>query len=299
MKTILLLAVISIGILFPFMHNYAFLIKYLLMLMSLNSNKANSYVLFFSFLKMNIKFTDITKSHFYILLVNILIPLSFYIILLESGNSHLAQIAFITGLAPTAIASPIIINILNGKIEFSVISILLTNFVIAFLLPFLIPLLLNSSSSITFSDVLIPVAQIFLIPFFLSIILKKYFVDIKNILIGFNKYVFYILLLNINLGTSKASYYIRENMSFGDTIIYQIALISLILCFLSFFVGRIIAPKYLAVESSQSLGQKNNGFTVWVALTFISPLAVLGPVFYILFQNIYISWQLHTHNKHY
>ena len=288
MKTILLLAAISIGILFPFMHNYAFFIKYLLMIM-----------LFFSFLKMDIKITDISKSHFFLLLVNIFIPFSFYFVLYEFGNLHLAQIAFITGIAPTAIASPIIINILNGKIEFSVISILLTNFVIAFLLPFLIPLLLNDTSLITISDVLVPVSQIFLIPFLLSITLKKYFARIKNTLVGFNKYVFYILLLNINLGTSKASYYIRENMSFSDTIIYQIAFTSLALCFLSFFIGRVIAPKKFAVESSQSLGQKNNGFTVWVALTFISPLAVLGPVFYILFQNFYISWQLHKNNKNY
>ncbi|MCB9248354.1 MAG: hypothetical protein H6613_07315 [Ignavibacteriales bacterium] len=48
---------------------------------------------------------------------------------------------------------------------------------------------------------------------------------------------------------------------------------------------------------AQSLGQKNNGFTLWIALTFISPLAVLGPVFYILSQNIYISWQLHRNQK--
>jgi BASS family bile acid:Na+ symporter len=86
-------------------------------------------------------------------------------------------------------------------------------------------------------------------------------------------------------------------MSFSDIIIYQIAFFSLLLCILFFFLGQTITPKNLKVEGGQSLGQKNNGFTVWVALTFISPLAVLGPVFYILFQNFYISWQLHRYNK--
>lgn len=254
-------------------------------------------MLFFSFLKMNVAVSDLTINHFYVLIANISIPLLFYFILYESGNSQLAQIAFITGIAPTAIASPIIINLLNGKIEFTVISILITNFIIAFLLPFLIPIMLNGSSSITFSDVLVPVAQIFLIPVFISFILKKYFKKIKTNLEGFNKYVFYVLLLNINLGTAKASYYIRENLSFADSIIYKIALVSFLLCFIFFYLGKLLAPKNLAAEGSQSLGQKNNGFTVWVALTFISPLAVLGPVFYILFQNFYISWQLHKINK--
>ncbi|MCB0731519.1 MAG: transporter, partial [Ignavibacteriae bacterium] len=79
----------------------------------------------------------------------------------------------------------------------------------------------------------------------------------------------------------------------SDPIIYQIALFSFLFCVFFFNAGKFVVPKNLRVEGGQSLGQKNNGFTVWVALTFISPLAVLGPVFYILFQNIYISWQLH------
>ncbi|MFZ1292053.1 MAG: bile acid:sodium symporter [Melioribacteraceae bacterium] len=246
---------------------------------------------------MEIKKEDILINHFYIILSNLFIPLVSYFFLVAFGKLQLAQVAFITGIAPTAIASPIIINLLKGKIEYVVISILLTNFVIAFLLPFLIPEMLNSSSTISFSDVLFPVAEIFLIPFFLSLILKKYFVKLKNSLENFNKYVFYVLILNINLGTAKASNYIGEEMGFGDPIIYQIAAVSFFLCFLSFFIGWLISTKNLRMEGSQSLGQKNNGFTVWVALTFISPLAVLGPVFYILFQNTYISWQLHQGNK--
>jgi BASS family bile acid:Na+ symporter len=98
------------------------------------------------------------------------------------------------------------------------------------------------------------------------------------------------------LGTSKASNYIRQEMSFSDLIIYEIAIASLLLCISYFLLGRIVTEKEFQIEGGQSLGQKNNGFTIWIALTFISPLAVLGPVFYILFQNLYISWQLHKHN---
>ncbi|MCB9249956.1 MAG: hypothetical protein H6613_16100 [Ignavibacteriales bacterium] len=246
---------------------------------------------------MEVKKSDLIKNHYYLLFAKFFLPTLFYFGFSFSGNLQLAQIAFITAIAPTAIASPVIVNLLNGKIEFTVISILLTNFAVAFLLPFLIPTILNNSSTVSFSDVLLPVAEVFLVPFFLSLIIKKYFSKLKNKLVGFNSYLFYILVLNINLGTSKASYYIREEMSFGDLIIYQIAIVSLILCILSFTIGKWIAPKNLKMEGAQSLGQKNNGFTLWIALTFISPLAVLGPVFYILSQNIYISWQLHRNQK--
>ena len=284
MKTLLLITTITIGVLFPFAHAYSFLIKYLLMIM-----------LFFSFLKMDVKKEHFNKSHIKILLINLSVPILAYY-LTQPFNVVLAQVVFITAIAPTAIASPIIINLLNGKIEFTVISILLTNFSVAFLIPFLIPLLLNSTSSISFIDVLIPVATVFLIPYMLAQAVKYYTPLLRQGLVKFNKYMFYVLVVNINLGTSKASNYIRQEMSFSDTIIYEIALASFVLCVLYFTLGRLTTPKELKIEGGQSLGQKNNGFTVWIALTFISPLAVLGPVFYILFQNIYISWQLHQQN---
>ncbi|MCW8848927.1 MAG: hypothetical protein OQJ81_03030 [Melioribacteraceae bacterium] len=244
---------------------------------------------------MDIKKDHFKKSHFYILLINLGVPLSAYFFLKEF-NLTLAEVVFITAIAPTAIASPIIVNLLNGKIEFSVISILVTNFSVAFLLPFLLPAILSSSSSISVIDVLIPVATVFLIPFALALIIKRSFPKIRKGLVSLNKYLFYVLIVNINLGTSKASHFIRQEMSFADPIIYQIALASLLLCILYFNLGKLVTPKELSIEGGQSLGQKNNGFTVWVALTFISPLAVIGPVFYILFQNFYISWQLHRNN---
>lgn len=282
MKTILLIATIALGILFPVLHSYSYLIKYLLM-----------FMLFFSFLQMDIKRSDLTISHFYILLLNLLIPILGYY-LLKPFNLLLAQSVFITAIAPTAIASPAIVGLLKGRIEFTVFSILLTNFTVAFVLPFLLPFLLSDTSNISFYNVLVEVTTIFMIPFVLSLLIKNYVREISQLYTKLNNLVFYILVLNINLGTSKASFFIREEMSFSDIIIYKIALFSLILCILSFSLGRLVSPKNLKLEGGQSLGQKNNGFTLWIALTYISPLAVLGPVFYILSQNIYISWQLRT-----
>jgi len=281
MRTLLLIATIAIGIFFPFTHGYSFLIQYLLMIM-----------LFFSFLKMEIRREHLDKSHLIILMVNLIVPLGLYFAI-SPFNLQLSQVVFITAIAPTAIASPIIVNLLKGKIEYTVISILITNFVIAFLLPFLLPFVLRQSAEISILDVLLPVAKVFLIPFFLAILIKNFLPGWRDILSGFNKYVFYVLVLNINLGTAKASHYIREEMGFGDVIIWQIAIASLLLCILFFFLGKRVVPASLQTEGKQALGQKNNGFTLWVALTFMNPLAVLGPVFYILFQNFYISWLLY------
>jgi BASS family bile acid:Na+ symporter len=31
---------------------------------------------------------------------------------------------------------------------------------------------------------------------------------------------------------------------------------------------------------------------VWIALAFINPVVALGPTFYIIYHNIYNSWQI-------
>jgi BASS family bile acid:Na+ symporter len=218
MKTLLLIGTIFLGMLFPLGHSYAYLIQYLLMIM-----------LFFSFLQMNVSIKDFRYNHLTILAINICVPIILYF-LLKPINLQLAQASFITAFAPTAVAAPIIINILKGRVEFTVISILLTNFVIAFLLPFLMPIFSSSDSNISTLDVLIPVSIVFLTPYFLAFLIRKYAGKLKSRLTKLNKFVFYILVVNINLGTSKASYYIRQEMSFSDPLIYMIIILSLLVC---------------------------------------------------------------------
>ena len=46
-------------------------------------------------------------------------------------------------------------------------------------------------------------------------------------------------------------------------------------------------------EGSQCLGQKNTTFTIYLALAYTSPVVALGPTFYVLWHNLWNSWQLH------
>ncbi len=281
MRTILLILAITFGIFFPFGHSYAFLIRYFLMLM-----------LLFAFLDIKINKGVIERSHFIILLLNLVLPVSVFFVV-NQFNNEIASTAFITALAPTAIAAPIIIKLLNGKVEYTLFSLLLTNFFIAMVIPFLIPLLINSNANISIAKILFPVLSVFLIPLALAQFLKKSIPQLHSFLEKIKDAAFYLLIINIYLGTSKASYYVSTELNSSTGLVFSIAAVTLVICFLNFYLGRLVGSKDLKLESSQSLGQKNNAFTIWVTLTFISPLAVLGPIFYVLYQNIYISWQLH------
>ena len=156
MKNFLLLIAIALGVLLPYGHEYVFLIRYFLMVL-----------LFFSFLDISTNKEVIKQSHFVILGTIIFTPLLLFY-LINQFNHTLAQTVFITAIAPTAIAAPVIISLKKGKVEYVMFSLLLNNIAVALLIPFLLPLVASSSKPVYVSDILFPVLVTISIPFILA-----------------------------------------------------------------------------------------------------------------------------------
>lgn len=248
-------------------------------------------MLFFSFLDARLEKEIVKKSHF-VILATIIISSVLVYLLLKPVSLVLAQTAFITAIAPTAIAAPVIISLKKGKVEYVSFSLLLNNIVIALLIPFLLSVLMNSDSDISVGKVLLPIIITLAVPFAAAQITKKFLHKIWYALIGWKDSSFYVLIINIYIATSEAAQYLRSGLTSEIEIVLLISLTSAVLCILFFSLGWLIGGKEFASEASQSLGQKNNAFTIWISLSFVSPIAALGPIFYVLFQNLYISWEL-------
>jgi BASS family bile acid:Na+ symporter len=253
-------------------------------------------MLFFSFLDVKIDSDIITKKHFVILSAIIITALLFFL-LLKLFSIELAQTVFITAIAPTAIAAPVITSLKRKKVEFVAFSLLLNNLVIALLIPFMLPFVMENHSDISISDVLYPILITFSVPFasaqFLKIISKK----IWKLFVNWKDVPFYFLITNIYIATSDASNYIRSEFYNNLNIIFLIGGASAFLCLFFFGLGWIIGGKEFSHEASQSLGQKNNAFTIWLSLSYMNPVSAIGPVFYVFFQNLYISYELHKHRN--
>ena len=73
--------------------------------------------------------------------------------------------------------------------------------------------------------------------------------------------------------------------------------IALILCVINFVSGGLIARKEFRRETSQIMGQKNTTFALYLALEFAGSTVALGPVFYVLFHNLWNSLQLGANRK--
>ena len=285
MKTILLLTAILCGILFPYGHDFTFLVRYLIM-----------FMLLLAFLDIQINFKIIQKSHITILAVKLIIAVSVFCII-NYLYPEAAPAALVTAIAPTAIASPVIISLLKRKVEYAAVSLIFTNIVLAFIIPFLFPALLSSELNISTNEVLFPVLSIIFIPLIAAKIIAKYLPALHKFLSVHKDKSFYFLISNIYLGTSKASYFVQTELTSSITVVFVIGITSLLLCIIFFSLGRIIGGEKYKEEAMQSLGQKNNGFTMWLGLEFINPLAAMGPVFYIFCQNVFISWQLNKSQK--
>jgi len=75
-----------------------------------------------------------------------------------------------------------------------------------------------------------------------------------------------------------------------------LAVSALVICLVQFAVGHWLGRRY-GDESAggQALGQKNTVLAIWLAQSFLNPLACIAPTAYIVWQNLVNSFQIYKH----
>jgi len=279
-KVLGLLMMIVLGGAFPQFHVLSTYIQYLLMVM-----------LFFAFLDIDFHPQSFHKGVIWLVLANILVAFGAYG-LLRPFDLNLALAAFMTGIAPTAIAAPVIISFIQGQVEYVVGAVLLSNITVSLVLPITLPFLLGDVVHISVRQVLEPVLLTMFVPLFLARLATKLPRGAQRVIQRGKSFSFFIWLFALFIMCAKAADFVRNNLTASLSTLLSIAVISLVICILNFTLGAILGGERFRQESSQSLGQKNNSFVIWIALTFINPLVAMGPTFYILYHNLYNSWQI-------
>jgi len=269
----------------PQAHVLSFLIQYLLMVM-----------LFFAFLDIELKPQGFKKSVIWVLLANVAVAFIGYTVLLQF-DLMLALAAFMTAIAPTAIAAPVIIGFIEGEVEFVVASVLLTNLASALIVPLVLPSLLGKGVQISVWEVLQPVLVVMFVPLLLAQLVSRLPENAQHIIRKGKVTSFSVWLVNLFIISAKASDFLRIDNTNSISTLGIIALVSLVICIVNFGVGALLGGRSHWQEASQALGQKNLSFVVWIALTFINPLVAMGPTFYILYHHLYNSWLIYQFEK--
>jgi len=233
------------------------------------------------------------RSQFVLLAANLIMAFAGLALGWLIGGRTVGLAGFFAGIAPTAAAAPVIISFMRRDVTYVTTAFLVTNIVIAALLPVLLPWVLGDVDVTLFSRIAGSVAFLIFVPMALALIVRRIHppavawpARLRNVSFG-------AWMITLFLVMANASHFLRTQADVSHLVLFEIAAVTIVICAANFALGRWIGGRNYASEASQSLGQKNTSFTLYLALTYASPLVALGPTCYILWHNLWNAWQLH------
>ncbi len=284
------------------------------------------FMLFFTFCKVNPLDLRLHKWHWVVLATQISLSLGTYVgVYLLTDNRYLAQGLMLCFIMPTATAAPIIAGKMGGSIQNLTTFTLLSNFATTLIVPAVFPLV-NPLAEKTFWPafvlILSHITPLLLGPFLLAWLVRLVFqwrrkrefvLPVKIAVVPFYLWVASIVVLTAVVTETTITNYQSQ-----ITNILILLVCSFFICLLQFGLGKLIgywlpapskgrdyqdvlinpaaAPKTMSGVSSitagQAFGQKNTSLGVWMANTYLDPLASLGAAAYIIWQNLFNSAQL-------
>lgn len=274
------------------LHSYvgqlSFLMEYLLFIM-----------LLFTYSKISLSHIRFTAMHFWLITIQIAGSLLAYL-LLKPFNAVIAQAVLISILAPTATAAPVIAGMLKGNVASLTAYSLLSNLTVAVVAPLYFSYAGDSDLPFLVSVVEIGKKVVFLlvVPFFVAILINKFLPKAGKRIQSLSGLSFYIWIFALTIVTGKTVQFIIEQGNSKLYLVVWISALSLLICVVQFVAGRRIGRRYDdTVAGGQGLGQKNTVLAIWMALTYLNPLASIGPGAYVLWQNSVNSFQIWRHNR--
>ena len=173
---------------------------------------------------------------------------------------------------------------------------LLSNLTVATLSP-LVFSLIGSQTALPFFEsfgiVCRQMVPLLILPFVIAVLLKRFAPRIHRQLRERQQISFYLwaVALTIVMGNTVAFLMKQDASNYVNEI--WMALLALAVCCAQFLAGRRIGRRYRnKIAGAQGLGQKNTILAIWMAQTYLTPIASVGPAAYVIWQNLINSYQL-------
>ena len=218
----------------------------------------------------------ITRLHVILLGIQILGSLALFGII-SLFDPLLAQGTFICVVAPTATSAAVITGMLGGNIAVLATYTLLSNLTVATLSP-LVFSLIGSQTALPFFEsfgiVCRQMIPLLILPFAIALLLKRFVPRIHRQLRERQQISFYLwaVALTIVMGNTVAFLVKQDASNYANEI--WMALLALAVCCAQFLTGRRIGRRYRnKIAGAQGLGQKNTILAIWMAQTYLTPIA--------------------------
>ena len=245
----------------------------------------------------DMKKLKVTMLDVWIMLFQIVVSIGSYFIAKALGASELVAQGILGGvLCPVAASSVVIATMLGANRETVTTYTIVGNLMVAVVAPVyfsfigtLQDLPLLQSMWLIFRRIAPTIA----LPFFVALFLQRFAPKVNDFLCRYKSYSFYLwaAALTITLGQTIDFMFLNGREELGSIIILGVA--SVFFCIVQFAVGKWLGSKYGdRVAGGQLLGQKNSAMGIWIANTYLLPLASVFPALYSIWQNLFNSWQL-------
>lgn len=257
-------------------------------------------MLLIAFCKVKPREFRVTRLSWSLLAVQLLCSAAIFFIL-RGFSIDLAQAAFICILCPTATAAPVVTGMLGGNVArlatFSIVS----NIAAALTAPVFFSFF-GTHSEFSFveaiSTISVKVAPLILLPLVLAFILYFFAPKVHSAIASRQDVSFYLWCVALVIAVGGSVSYIMAADSSRIPEIILIAATSAVICAFQFTIGRKIGGRFGdKIVGAQGLGQKNTILAIWMALTYLNPIASVGPAAYIVWQNLVNSIQIYIHSR--
>lgn len=257
-------------------------------------------MLFFTYSKLKLSQIRLSRLHLWLILIQIAGSLTVFL-LLSGINITVAQGAMICMLAPTATSAPVITGMLKGNVESLTAYSLISNLCVALFAPVIFSFVgINQSLPfiLSFADIIRPMFTLLLLPLLLAMFLRRVSTAFTDKVSQYSGISFYLWSIALMIVTGRTVGFIMNQSDGSYLTEILVALAALVVCVNQFIVGRGIGKHYKdTVAGGQGLGQKNTILAIWMAQTYLNPIASIGPGAYVLWQNIINSYQVWRKRK--
>ncbi|MDE6453397.1 MAG: transporter [Muribaculaceae bacterium] len=228
------------------------------------------------------------------------------LVALQPFSHTLATGLFICVFVPTATAAPVITGMLGGSIGHVATYSLLCNLIVAATGPVVLAAI-GDHPEYTFLEsfrrICTSVMPLLLVPISVASLLSYVWRRGHDYLASNQSLSFYLWAVALFIVVGSSVSFIIRNFDLSH--VWLIAALvggSLAVCVAQFAIGRKVGARYAdSISGGQAMGQKNTVLAIWLALTYLNPLASVAPAAYVAWHNCINSWQLircHRRQQH-
>lgn len=219
----------------------------------------------------------------------------------ESEGSRFLYEALLTCIiGPAATAAPVVTAKIGGNINTMTAFVVLSSFVCALTIPAVFPLIERGAGLdfwSAFFIILQKLSVVLILPLVLGWCMQHFAKRLCAWIVSIPDLSFYLWAAQLSVTSGVTVRNIVHSQG-SLSLLLMIALLSLVLCFVLFVIGRCVGSRLGdEVNGGQASFQKNTALSIWVAYTYLNPLSSVGAGCYVLWQNIINSIELWLYRR--